>query len=114
MIIEIPVPLTAAQQVIKEMHLLLHRRRVGKTSRDWFLASWGRLRRRLETTPEYHAWRQAVLATTCGWCSECNNTAVNCHHVVRIAMNPDRALDVSNGVPLCRECHAAKHPKDGE
>jgi hypothetical protein len=106
---QICIPISGAQVVIWEMERLLRDRRKYKVGRRKFLRVWSALRVRLFLTPEYKAWRRAVLATTGGKCDECDATAVHCHHVVQVSFCPGMALDPNNGRPKCRKHHKRIH-----
>lgn len=79
-------------------------------SRRAFLAAYGRLRRMLERTPEYQAFRLAVLQRDRYRCRGCGSVARVVHHRVRVARNPRLALVPINGEVRCSDCHAVIHP----
>jgi 5-methylcytosine-specific restriction endonuclease McrA len=61
--------------------------------------------------PEYIAWRTAVFQRDNYTCQECGETVNVCaHHIMSWSRNPDLRFDSSNGVTLCEDCHAKKHP----
>lgn len=64
--------------------------------------------------PEYSEWRGRVFERD-GWqCQECGSTVrLNAHHIKGWAKHPEHRFDVDNGVTLCFDCHAKKHPHIG-
>lgn len=64
--------------------------------------------------PAYVEWRKAVYERDNWTCQECGaQGTLNAHHIQAWSSHPERRFDVSNGVTLCRECHAKKHPHIG-
>lgn len=65
----------------------------------------------IRATKEYRDWRDEVLSTHEA-CAECDNDEnLRAHHIVPISECEEKATDVENGVALCKECHAEKHPE---
>jgi hypothetical protein len=63
-------------------------------------------------SPEATAWRVSVFVRDRYRCQECGATgALQAHHIVSWAEAPERRYDLDNGVTLCVDCHAAKHPE---
>ena len=68
-------------------------------------------------TPEYQAWRNAVLERDAYICQHCdrhcnkNEKGLAAHHVQPYADHPELRFDVSNGLTLCRSCHMALHSR---
>lgn len=63
------------------------------------------------TTKEYKRWRRAVIkrdSHTCQICG-CVPSTVVAHHIKSYADYADLRFDVSNGITLCRPCHAKLH-----
>lgn len=61
--------------------------------------------------PEYIKWRQLVFERDNYKCQECGNGGhVQAHHIKPWAYYPDLRFDIDNGMTLCRDCHAQKHP----
>jgi hypothetical protein len=57
--------------------------------------------------PEYRRWREVVLETFGRKCILCGYPRnLHAHHVRPIRTFPELALDTSNGVPLCGNCHS--------
>lgn len=59
---------------------------------------------------EYGEWRKAVWKRDRGKCRMCLHNGVekkgrDCHHIYPLGDYPDLAVDVANGVLLCKECH---------
>lgn len=64
--------------------------------------------------PEYIEWRSAVYERDGYTCQECGAQGeLNAHHIKTWASHPELRFDVSNGVTLCKDCHAKKHPHLG-
>ena len=62
------------------------------------------------TKKELSEWAMAVKARDGYICQECGVTSeLHSHHIKPKSIFPDLALDVANGVTLCRECHANVH-----
>lgn len=63
------------------------------------------------STPEYAAWRRAVIARAAGRCQRpgCGREGVRlfADHVVELQDGGD-PFDVTNGQALCGSCHTAK------
>lgn len=68
-------------------------------------------------SPEYQAWRQAVLerdSYTCQHCGRLCNKAekgLAAHHFKPYSQFPDLRFGVSNGLTLCRSCDMTLHGK---
>lgn len=63
--------------------------------------------------PGYTAWRRNVYKRdnyTCQICGACNGK-INAHHLDGYAENPDKRIDVDNGITLCTSCHIEFHLK---
>lgn len=67
------------------------------------------------------AWqraRQAALIRDRFLCVECLKRrkfrqATTVHHVAHLADSPEKALELSNLVSLCEDCHNRAHPEKG-
>jgi len=99
-----------APQVLAQMAALLRKRRRLKISRTAFLVAWSVARRMLERTPEYQAFRQAVLVRDRFLCKSCHRPAHTVHHRRPVVRFLSLALCPSNGEVKCHECHALIHP----
>lgn len=99
-----------AAEIIEAMVALLRKRRSLKIKRVVFLVAWGKLRRELERTREYQAFRAEVLRRDGNRCGTCGRVAHTVHHPRRVAKYPRLALDPRNGRVRCTECHEAVHP----
>lgn len=68
---------------------------------------------RIKQTKEYKEWQQAVYRKwhwTCQDCKKhCNKGQIVAHHIKTFAEYPKLRFRVSNGVVLCRPCHALRH-----
>jgi tetratricopeptide (TPR) repeat protein len=57
--------------------------------------------------PEYQGWRDAVLQLFGQKCIRCGYTGnLHAHHVMPVNEYPELALEPTNGVPLCGNCHS--------
>lgn len=62
-------------------------------------------------------WKQNVLKRDNYTCYECGaKTDLVVHHIVTVAANFDKSLDIDNGITLCTTCHkkTLKHETDFE
>jgi len=58
------------------------------------------------TQEEYNIWRQVILKQDNYECQMCGSKKdLHCHHINPIKTHPHLALDPTNGIVLCRECH---------
>lgn len=93
--------------VIKALTLLLIRRPYN------FRKRWRRLRSVLFYTEEYGKFLFYVRARSGGVCEgkhgRCGHRAVHVHHKVPVSVDPTLAVDIKNGIHLCRSCHQAEH-----
>lgn len=56
-------------------------------------------------------WAAAVKVRDNHLCQECgSNKRLSAHHIKPRSKAPHLALDLDNGVTLCKMCHAEKHP----
>jgi hypothetical protein len=61
--------------------------------------------------PAYAAWRKAVYERDGYRCRECGAKGrLNAHHVEPWTGHPELRFDADNGLTLCEDCHATKHP----
>jgi 5-methylcytosine-specific restriction endonuclease McrA len=59
--------------------------------------------------PDY-LWQRAVKERDNFTCQNCNTTdQLHAHHVNPQAAFPGLALDIDNGITLCKECHVREH-----
>lgn len=57
--------------------------------------------------PHYNKWRRAVLERDRHRCSLCHSSErLEVHHIVRFNKAKDKRWEVSNGLTLCKPCHA--------
>ena len=62
--------------------------------------------------PEYIEWRNAVYERDDYICQDCGAAGgkLNAHHIKEWSLHPELRFDVDNGITLCFDCHALKHP----
>jgi len=68
----------------------------------------------IRSTHEYNQWIKHVLEKDkykCQICDSIDNP--ECHHLYAIARYPEKALDINNGVVLCKPHHTALHSRFG-
>ena len=64
-------------------------------------------------SPELKEWRAEVMARDGYLCTDCGSKNELCaHHIQHWAKVPDQRFNVDNGVTLCAECHAKRHPEN--
>ena len=69
---------------------------------------------RMLDNPNYAAWRQSVLKRDGFKCVVCGDDEhLEAHHMYGYTENPELAVEVTNGVTLCRWCHKKYHSKYG-
>lgn len=61
---------------------------------------------------EYVNWKKYILKRDNYTCQCCNKKggSLNVHHIFNYADNPDKRIDVDNGICLCEECHLNSYP----
>ena len=60
---------------------------------------------------EAFGWRDSVFRRDGYTCKDCGQGGqIQAHHILGWASHRDSRYDIDNGVTLCRECHATKHP----
>lgn len=96
-----------AKDVIKDMQVLLERRRSWRETRRSFLEKYSVLRQELELTVEYAQFHAEVCFRSGGICerAECVSAAEHVHHKVRVALAPHMALDTRYAEHICIEHH---------
>jgi len=57
---------------------------------------------------KYSQWRRKVLERDGHRCRKCGrqNAILHCHHILRYSDYPELALNMNNGISLCRDCHS--------
>lgn len=63
-------------------------------------------------TPEGRRWRRQVLEHDDHTCQDCGAEpeVPHTHHIKSKSEHPELKTDVDNGVTLCEDCHADRHP----
>jgi|GEM_PF-1143934 len=67
-----------------------------------------------ELQARYYAWTEAVIARDglrCARCGETDVSLLQTHHIQDWKDFPDLRYDPDNGIVLCLDCHASKHPE---
>lgn len=54
-------------------------------------------------------WSKKVLEKAGHKCEICGRKAINAHHIVPKKLEPFRALDLDNGLSVCKNCHYKCH-----
>jgi len=89
-----------------------HKRNIGNSQRGSKHWNWqgGITKEAIKTrnSIEYKIWRKDVFERDDYTCQECKKRGVyvEAHHKERFTDNIEKRLSVSNGITLCRECHA--------
>jgi len=67
--------------------------------------------KKIRFSPEYQAWRIAVLERDEYTCQHCNQKGgqLHCHHLKSFKTYPELRFEVSNGIVLCAKCHERLH-----
>jgi 5-methylcytosine-specific restriction endonuclease McrA len=68
--------------------------------------------RRDRTSANYEEWRLAVFqrdSFACQHCGDARGRNLNAHHLKDFTNYPSLRFDVTNGITLCRACHARVH-----
>lgn len=64
------------------------------------------------TSPQANAWRTTIFQRDHYRCTDCGAKGrLHAHHVLPWANHPTRRFDTTNGITLCINCHAQRHPK---
>jgi 5-methylcytosine-specific restriction endonuclease McrA len=79
----------------------------GEKHPNWKGGRYKTERRALMAKIEYRKWRKAVFERDNFTCQICGRRSVNleAHHIIPYYIDKERAIDVTNGRTLCRECH---------
>lgn len=61
-------------------------------------------------SPEYRAWVIEVKKRSGSKCKFCKATGkLHAHHIFPMSKFPNLAIDISNGICLCNQCHDLIH-----
>jgi hypothetical protein len=71
--------------------------------------SYQALRHKLNNSKEYYLFRRYCLTRDNYKCVKCNHHATQVHHLVEVKDDPCLALDPTNGISLCNDCHTLQH-----
>lgn len=62
-------------------------------------------------------WKQMIKERAMHTCERCGrqltSRKLDAHHMIPVWFMPDRKLELSNGICLCKECHRQLHGIDG-
>lgn len=63
---------------------------------------------------EYKKWRINILQRDNYTCQHCHETSeiLDVHHIKPILTHPELALELDNGLSLCKTCHIKVHSKN--
>jgi len=71
---------------------------------------------RFRMSSAYLQWRREIFIRDNWTCQDCNARStsgkrvwLNAHHLISFALRPDLALELSNGITLCKMCHRRRH-----
>ena len=69
--------------------------------------------RALRASKEYSTWRHKVFSRDGFKCVICGHVGapLHAHHVVPISVDFSKALEIDNGVTMCKDCHQKQHPE---
>jgi hypothetical protein len=65
----------------------------------------------LRKRADYFEWRTKVYTRDNYTCQKCGKISgkLNAHHIEKFSENKSKALEVSNGITLCENCHKKEH-----
>lgn len=59
----------------------------------------------------YEKWKNKIIARDGFKCTICGRTeGLEVHHILPYEDNPEKRLDIDNGITLCKFCHSNKYP----
>lgn len=63
-------------------------------------------------TPQARKWTKDVYRRDNFTCQDCGERGgrLNAHHIKEWAKYPELRYEADNGITLCEDCHASKHP----
>jgi nitrate/TMAO reductase-like tetraheme cytochrome c subunit len=81
--------------------------RIEIVNSDWSFKGEANERHSLEAVE----WRNAIFERDSYTCRECGAKGrLHAHHIIEWADSAALRFELSNGITLCVDCHAAKHP----
>lgn len=82
--------------------------RVARRQKDYMLRL--NLRNQKISRRTLRAWAIQVKERDCYICQKCGSTEqLEAHHILPKSIYPDNALETTNGITLCNECHSDFH-----
>lgn len=68
---------------------------------------------KLRNSKEYIEWRTAIVKRDGFRCKNCGhiNVKFEVHHIESFSKNPEKRLDINNGITYCKPCHRNLHKK---
>jgi len=88
--------------------------RKGPLNGNWRDGATERIRK-FRRTKEYIRWRKQVIESANGRCQKCGlELPLEAHHIVSIHKDWELALELSNGMALCKECHLKEGKRNDE
>lgn len=108
------IVIDALAVIISEDVLDPYRKRAASLLLKHFIPDWRSMVEDLavvtdRSDPLVRKWRKSVLARDNNTCQQCGEKGNHAHHIVHWAESPVDRVKVSNGITLCKECHAKEH-----
>lgn len=68
-------------------------------------------RARTMATSKYKEWRLSVFKRDGYKCKKCNvnSNTLEAHHIYEFANNPNKIIEIGNGITFCKSCHKKFH-----
>jgi len=94
-----------------ETRIKLSAMRQGENNPNW-RGGISSSRDKLRGSVEFKEWRIVVFERDNYTCRTCGKRGgeLNAHHIIHLAVDITKAVDVDNGLTLCVDCHKLEHP----
>lgn len=94
----------------KEQFSKIRMNATGKDNPAW-KGGVSKIGQKLRTSKEYIEWRTAIVKRDGFRCKNCGhiNVKFEVHHIESFAKNPEKRLDINNGITYCKPCHRNLH-----